>query len=255
MIYGLYLSAAGLQAQELRQSVLANNLANAETPGFKRDLAVMRSRMNAAHEDPAMSMYRLPVVGDQGGGVYAMNGGIDLSQAPLKATGNPTDVALDGRGFFTVQGEKPGQTLLTRNGTFLLDHEGTLVTADGGRPVLSSSGEPVKLNPDLPVKIDAKGVITQGDATGVPLGLTDVTDSRHLIKLGNNLLATDDSNSLTPVAPGTIVRQGQVESSGVEPMVEMVNMMEGQRAFEANAHMITFQDTTMSQLNTIGRVA
>ena len=112
MIYGLYLSAAGLQAQQARTEVISNNIANAGTTGFKRDLAVMRSRANAVDEDPKMAGYRMPVFDQQGGGVFPVNGGIDLSPSSLDKTGNATDVALTGSGFFTVQGDKPGQKLL-----------------------------------------------------------------------------------------------------------------------------------------------
>jgi flagellar basal body rod protein FlgG len=254
MNYGLYLSAAGMQAQQARQTVISNNLANAQTTGFKRDLAVMRSRLNAGYEDATMFPYRAPVTRDQGGGVFAVNGGIDLSQSALKDSSSATDVALDGRGFFMVAGEN-GQKLLTRDGNFLLNNEGTLVTVADGREVLSADGQPIKLNPDLPVKIDGKGRISQGNVTAAQLGLTNVADSRRLRKIGGNLLTVDSPDALSDLPADTRVCQSKLETSGVEPVVEMVNMMEGQRAFEANARMISFQDTTLSQLNTIGRVA
>jgi flagellar basal-body rod protein FlgF len=254
MIYGLYLSAAGLQAQEARQTVTSNNLANAQTVGFKRDLAVMRARANAVDEDPRMAKYRVPVMDDQGGGVFAVNGGVDLSQGAFQTTGNKTDLALDGRGFFTVQGDKPGQKVLTRNGQFLLDAEGMLVTTKG-RPVLSAAGEPIKLNPTLPVTVDKAGAITQGDAAGVKLGIVNVADPRRLVKLGGNLMTVDAPSAMSDAPAATAVRQGKLELSGVEPVQEMISMMEGQRAFEANARMITFQDQTLQQLNQIGRVA
>ena len=80
MLYGLYLSAAGMQAQETRQSVISNNIANAETTGFKRDLAVMQARANAVHEDSSMMKYSIPVLKDQGGGVNIAGLGMDLTQ-------------------------------------------------------------------------------------------------------------------------------------------------------------------------------
>jgi flagellar basal body rod protein FlgG len=255
MLYGLYLSAAGLQAQEARQAVISNNLANADTMGFKRDLAVMQARQNATREDPQMMQYQLPVLKNQGGGVNVAGGGIDMAQGPLKQTGNKTDVALMGKGFFEVQGDKPGEKLLTRDGRFLVNSDGTLVTANGGRPVLSDQGQPITLTPGLPVTISQTGMVTQGNNGGTQLGLADVPDSRHLIKLGDNLLTVDKPEALTAISPNTQVEQGHLEQSGVDPIVEMVNMMEGQRAFDANAKMITYQDTTLSELNTVGRVA
>jgi flagellar basal-body rod protein FlgF len=255
MLYGLYLSAMGLKAQEARQSVTSNNIANALTTGFKRDLAIMRSRANATTEDPRMAPYRLPIVGDQSGGVYAAGGGIDLSQATLTQSSTPTDLALDGSGFFTVQGNKPGEKLLTRDGSFIINEQGELVMANSGRPVLSAEGEVVKLNPSLPVRVDSRGVISQGDNSGTQLGVVNVSNPERLRKLGANLLTVDKPDALTERNPRTVVRQNYLESSGVDPMIEAVNMMTGQRAFDANAKLISFQDTTLSQLNTIGRVA
>jgi flagellar basal body rod protein FlgG len=258
MIYGLYLSAAGLQAQQARQNVLSNNLANAQTAGFKRDLATMRARANAVDEDPRMAQYRLPILQDQGGGVLVTNGGIDLTPASLEKTANATDVALDGRGFFTVGGDRPGEKLLTRDGRFLLNNDGVLVTASGGRPVLSSEGEPIKLNPALPITISEKGLVSQGEngpGAGTRLGVVDVPDARRLRKLGSNVLTVDKPSAIRELPAETSVRQYSLENSGVEPVTEMVQMMEGQRAFEANARLITYQDQTLQQLNAIGRVA
>ena len=257
MLSGLYLSAAGLQAQEVRQAVIANNLANAQTTGFKRDLALMQARLQAPEEDVQMTKYLVPSVRNQGGGVNAVGVGVDLTQAPLMETDNQTDVALDGHGFFTVKGEKDGEKSLTRDGRFLINTDGTLVTATGGRPVLSADGQPIVLNPELPVTISGDGTISQGDggSTGVKLGLTDVKDQKDLVKQGGNLMTVAKPESLTDLPAETQVRQFHVEQSGVDPVVEMVNMMEGQRVFDANAKMISYQDTTLQELNTIGKVA
>jgi len=256
MNYGLYLSAMGARAQMNRQAVISNNLANSATTGFKRDLMVMQSRLNAAYEDPKMFPYRLPVVKDQGGGVLPMGDGIDLSQSELENSSNATDVALNGKGFFTVAGDN-GEKLLTRNGRFLIDQTGKLVTAGGNRAVLDSTGQPITLNPSLPLVIGNDGMISQGagggQETGVKLGLADVADSRQLTKLGGNVMRAP--GDLAQVPAETQVMQYKLEASGVEPMVEIINMMEGQRAFEANTRMMSYQDTTLSQLNTVGRVA
>lgn len=254
MNYGLYLSASGAKAQMERQDVITNNIANAHTTGFKRDLVVMQSRLNAAYEDPTMSAYRLPVFKDQGGGVKAVGDGIDLTQSTFDETKSPSDFALNGRGFFTVAGDN-GETLLTRDGRFMVDQNGRLLTvAAGNRPVLNSVGEPVTVDPNLPLAVASDGSISQdGQPTGVKLGLMDVADLRQIVKLGGNLMRT--TGQLAPVTPNTQVLQGKLEDSGVEPMVEIVNMLSGQRAFDANTRMISYQDTTMSQLNTVGRVA
>jgi len=255
MLYGLYLSAAGMQAQEYRQNVTANNLANAQTTGFKRDLAMVQSRLEATHEDPGMLQYRVPVLSQQGGGVLAMPTMMDMSQGMLLATHSPTDVALKGSGFFTLQGDKTGEPFLTRDGHFAIDSEGTLVASATSRAVLGADGNPIKLaNPSLPISIDDRGQLQQAGATVATLGLTDVKDPDALKKIGGNLFSVD-AEAMTPADPATQVKQQFLESSGVDPVVEMTNMMQNQRAYEANAKMITYQDTTLQLINTVGRIA
>ncbi len=255
MQYGLYISAAGLQAQEYRQNVFANNLANAETVGFKRDLAILQARRNPAAEDPSLSRYGSPEVGALGGGVLAAPTAIDLTPAALQSSANPTDLALEGAGFFTVQGDAADQKLLTRDGRFLINTKNELVTANGGRPVLDSTGKPIVLNPALPLVITGGGQVEQEDSVVATLGVVNVPNGGGLQKLGDGLLRTPDSATLQPMPAGTRVRQGKLETSGVNPMIELTNMMEGQRAFEANAKLITYQDTMLQEVNTVGRIA
>ena len=255
MNLGLYISAAGMKAQQLQQAVISNNLANAKTVGFKRDLVLMQSRLNAGEEDPRMFPYRVPELRNQGGGVVAVGNGVDLTQGNLDDSSSPTDVALNGAGFFTVAGEN-GQKLLTRDGRFIMTGDGNLVTATGKLAVLDAGGQPIVLNAKLPVDIGTDGRISQGSAvTAVKLGLTDVSDPREIVKLGGNVMSVVHGESLTPASSETRVLQYKLEASGVEPMVEIINMLEGQRAFDANARMISYQDTMMSQLSAVGRVA
>lgn len=254
MLYGLYLSASGLRAQELRQSITSNNLANAETVGFKRDLALMQARAQASQEDFSMMRYAIPQLRNQGGGVNTAGAGVDLSQGMLKQTDNQTDLAIDGKGFFQLKGDTDDKPILTRDGQFLINDQGVLVSAANARPVLASNGQEIVLNPSLPVTVTSGGMVSQADGTGAQLGLRDA-DSRDLIKLGGNMMTVEKPEMLKDVAGETHIRQFHVEQSGVDPVVEMVGMMEGQRAFEANAKMISYQDTTLSELNTIGKVA
>jgi len=255
MEYGLYISAAGLQTQEYRQGVFANNLANAQTVGFKRDLAILQSRRSPALEDPTLAKYRSAELGQLGGGVLAAPTGIDLTPSTLLPSANKTDVALEGAGFFTVEGTQPGQKLLTRNGQFLINDKNELVTANSGQAVLDTGGNHIVVNPALPLAISANGQIRQEDAAGAQLGVVDVKDGKGLQKLGNNLFSVQDPSTLQAMPAATRVRQGNLETSGVDPMIELVNMMQGQRVFEANAKMITYQDTMLSEVNAVGRIA
>jgi flagellar basal body rod protein FlgG len=254
MLYGLYLSAMGMQAQEKRLDVTANNLANANTTGFKRDLAVEQARASAPFEDVRMGQYRMHMLAKQGGGVRLQGGGVDLTQAMLQQTGKETDLALDGKGFFVVKGAD-GQTTLTRDGRLSLNADGTLVAATSGRPVLNAEGQAIRLNPALPIIVHNDGTISQTGGDQVKLKLMDVTDGRQVVKLGANLMTVADEKALKAIDPSTIVRQGSLEQSGVDPIVEMVSMMEGQRVFDANAKMISYQDQTLQQANSIGKVA
>ena len=257
MNYGLYISAAGMRAQDARQTVIANNIANANTTGFKRDLVVMQARANAVDEDPTMAQYRLPVVSQQGGGVNAFSGGIDLSQGRFESTDSDTQVALNGPGFFTVQ-TASGEKLLTRDGNFHINQEGKLAMYNGGSLVLDQNGQPIQLNSSYKTAITSEGEVRQSNSvggSGVKLGIVDVKDSHQLIKRGANLLQARSPEALAPATAQTTVIQHHLEESGVDPILEMVNMMTGMRAFEANAKMITYADTSMAQLNTVGRVA
>ena len=254
MNYGLYISASGAKAQMDRQAVITNNIANAHTSGFKRDLVNIQERRNAGLEDPTMRAYLPPDFKNASGGVVAVGEGIDLTPSSFKDTANPRDFALNGKGFFTVQGAN-GETLLTRDGRFMIDQSGTLRTVTSGNlAVLDNTGKPVVVNPSLPVNVANDGTIAQaGNPLDGKLGVMNVPDPRQLVKIGGNMLK--NNGPLTAAPAETQVLQGKLEDSGVDPMLEIVNMIDGQRAFEANTKMMTFQDTLMSELNTVGRVA
>jgi flagellar basal body rod protein FlgG len=254
MLYGLYVSAAGLQAEQYRQDVTANNLANADTVGFKRDFALTMARANAAREDPTLSRFRTPVAGDLSGGTLVPPTVIDLSQGTLKETGSELDTAIDGDGFFLVQNGQ-NQRFVTRDGRFALDPKGQLCLASTGSHVLSAAGTPIQLNRDLPIDISTRGEIRQGGATVAQLAVMRVNSPLDLRKQGSGLMSVKNPADLHPASTATKIMQRSVEDSGVNPMTEMVTMMQGQRIYEANARMITYQDTTLQLLNQVGRVA
>src|SRR5207237_436580 len=125
MIYGLYLSASGVLASSYRQDVIANNLATAETVGFKKDLATLVERRVEASQsninDPRWSKMT--------GGIWAEATRVDQSQGDLESTGNATDVAIEGRGYFMVKAAK-ADARLTRDGRFMLNKAGELILAN-----------------------------------------------------------------------------------------------------------------------------
>lgn len=243
MPYALYVSAEGAQAQARRMEVIANNLANVDTVGFKRDLAVMRARFAQAIDDGDV----LPGMGDiadVGGGVELAGTRTEFSQGPLKYTNQPTDLALETDGFFMVR--RGNRNLLTRSGNFALNAAGYLVT-DGGDFVLAQDGDPVAIEPEQgPWQIDSTGVLQQAD-TRIPLALVRPRSLGDLLKLGDNLY--QPLAGVTPVpAEERALTAGYYEASNVRPTTEMIDMIEASRAFEANVNLIRQNDQLLASL-------
>jgi flagellar basal-body rod protein FlgF len=243
MPYGLYLSAAGANAQSHRLEVLSHNLANINTTGFKPHLAVLQSR----HTEAINSGEALPgsgTVDDISGGVAIKPTITQFQQGAIRKTGNRTDFAInDNESFFAIQ--RGESQLLTRAGNFMFDSKGTLVTTNGD-PVRSSSGGKIVINPNLPCEITADGRIIQGN-TQQQLQLVKPREKGDLSRVGENLF-----ESLTPVDEVPNEKRslvsGALESSGVEPTGAMMQLIEASRVYEANVRMIQAQDESMGQL-------
>ncbi len=255
MLYGLYLSATGVMANSYRQDVIANNLANSETVGFKRDLTTFRQRPTAAQEDPGKLSWTNPTMEGIGGGMFADPTTMDLSPGAMEPTSNTTDAAIDGSGFFTV--DDHGSTKLTRNGQFMIGHDGMLITANGSNlQVLDATGKPIKLNGTLTSStvIGQDGTITQNNKPVAKLGVVEVPDTAKLKNEGGTLLSYPDQAAMTPSK--STVRGGFIENANVDPATELTALMETQRQLEANANMIHYQDQTLDKLvNTVGKVS
>lgn len=245
MIYGLYLSAQGAEVQTARQEVMANNLANASTTGFKRDLLRFQSHRpfdarngNSGEIPPAFAA--MP------GGVTVHEATTDYSPGTLNATGGKFDVALSGKGFFKVSDGK--RTYLTRDGQFSVNSRGDLVTRGHGYQVLGPGNGPITgiIGTDE-VKIDVDGNIRQGDDTFGPIQVVEPDNPRELHKTGNNLFVA--TGKLRPVSSDVApVQQGFLEGSSVNPINEMMQLIETARAFEANINMIKHQDEALGRL-------
>lgn len=254
MNYGLWLSAAGLQANRYQQDVIANNLANLDTTGFKRDLAVFSERAVASREpfgDPTQSQRLLD---SMTGGTFVAPTCTVFSQGTVQPTGRPLDVSLEGDGFFAVR--DGDRTVYTRDGQFAVDAKGNLVTSAGGRPVLSDRGTPIRIPADQArsARIGQDGTIRAGDAVVAKLGIVDFADRRELRKEGSNVYSAADTARKKPAKASLI--SGAKETSTVEPMAALVSMMEASRAYELNANMISLQDTMLSRaVNDVGKVA
>lgn len=245
MIYGLYQSAAGMLTHEYRQDILANNIANAETPGFKREIAVFAERI-PAREAGRRSGPSDPLLDHLTGGVWLGRTETDFGEGVLVKTDSPMDVALAGPGFFLVQ--KDGRQYLTRDGRMTQTPDGRLVAASDGAEYLGAAGQPLRVNPrGGEIRVDEDGRILQGPNRAVvsQLGIVDVTDYHQLSKAGAGRFTAP---AYTPIPNGTRVQNGYIESSGVEPVKEMVTMIEASRAYQLNAQMLTLADQTAARL-------
>lgn len=243
MSYGLYLSAAGARAQSQRLEVLSNNLANVDTPGFKRELAVNHAR----HAEAIEQGNDYPGSGsmnDLGGGVGMRQTVTDFGRGILKKTDALTDVAIKSEdGFFLVQ--KDDQQLLTRAGNFQFTREGRLVTQQGF-PVLAQDGNPISINPQLPWQWSETGEVMQGNDR-IPLAVVKPAALSDLENRGENLFQS--RSPLEPLAGrDREVASGFLELSSVQPAVEMMNLIEASRAYEVNVRMIQNQDHVIGEL-------
>lgn len=242
MPYGMYISAEGAQIQAQRLEVIANNLANVETPGFKRDVPTFQARFAEAIQQGS-DFPGSQNINDVGGGVKMIETQTDFSRSALRHTKTPTDFAINGDGFFQIR-SADGQTLLTRAGNFTLDPTGQLITQTDNMPVLDDSGAPIQIDGTRPWEVTGDGVISQ-DGNNVALGLAQPQSLGDLVKVGQNLF-----RSLAPTAPAASrdVRQGYLEQSGVSPTRETMAMIETSRAFEANMKIVQHQDSMISGL-------
>lgn len=248
MIYGLYLSAQGAETQALRQSILANNMANAGTTGFKPDIPLFRSHLpyDLVHLPPNA----IPdTLAQQTGGVELVATATDHRQGPLNVTNAPLDVAVVGQGFLQVSNGT--DTYLTRDGHLTLDALGTLVSVNDGSQVLTVDGQPIVIPPETKnITIAGDGTVsgTGFGGTVIPLGqlaLVEPANYASLIKEGDSHYTT--SGEVLP-AVAAQVRQGVIEESAMNPVEGMVELIQTARAFEMNMNLMQYQDQMLGQL-------
>lgn len=253
MIHGIYLSSHGANAQSIRQDVIANNLANASTTGFKRDVATFQV---FKPEDFRTDVSRR-MEGDRHNEVGALavdRISTDHASGPLQKTGRQYDIGLSGEGFLRVsdgQGE-----YLTRNGQLRRSIDGELVTQNEGLRILDTTGKPIQIPvaaAEISIGNDGQVSAVMADNQQVPLARIDLVSVPvgQLQKLGDSLYQTQAET--VPAGRDLQVKQGFVEASGVNPIQEMTAMIETSRAFEANVNMIRMQDESLGRLlQTVG---
>ncbi len=253
MSYGLWLSTAGMQINDYRQSVMSNNLANANTVGFKHDLAVFTER---AVESVASGRHRFShdVLDGMTGGVFVTPTVQTFDQGDLDKTGSHLDVAIVGDGFLTVA--DGDETKYTRDGRLAINTEGELVLAAGeGRlRVLNEQGQPIRadLQDGGEVRITSNGQVLQDGDTLGRMDIVSFEDNSRLVKQGSNLYTNHGGEQRPSTSE---LRVGYLEQSTANPMNGLAKMIETSRAYELNANLISLQDQTIGQaVTSVGRI-
>lgn len=256
MNYGLYLSASGVLANMYRQDVFANNLANANTVGFKREIPNIQPREAEAIEDGFGFDVAKRMLDRLGGGVFAGPQRISFAASSLQKTGNPLDVALDDpHAFFAVQSSESIMPMLTRDGRLTPNGEGVLVMAVNGRPILGPNDDLIRLSLDGPVEIDRNGRVHQSGKIVAQLQITGVHDLSRLAKVGEGLFQIGGEGDLRKEPTQATVKVGFVESSGVDPIQSLLKLVKSTRAITSNGTLIRYHDQLMDRaVNVLGRV-
>ncbi|GHU64707.1 flagellar basal-body rod protein FlgF [Spirochaetia bacterium] len=275
MIRGWYTAASGMRAQQWKLDAVANNLANVDTDGYKRDQAAFKAfpellirRMNddGVYQHPFGSGDAAPIIGKLGLGAELNELYTVFEQGSFKETENDFDLALDGKGFFTVA--TPWGERYTRNGSFQLGKEGFLETKEG-YPVLGENG-PIKVKANN-FQVDKEGnvwinaeyaddpnlMVSKQNNTWAQtvlldsLKLVDFDLDRYLEKQGTSLYRESDTSGPAQImerGDRPRVVQGFTEAANVEPVREMVQMIEVNRAYEANQKVIQTHDSMLGTL-------
>jgi flagellar basal-body rod protein FlgG len=257
MIRSLWISKTGLDAQQTQMDVIANNLANVSTNGFKRSRAVFEDLLYQNIRQPgaqSSQQTQLPSGLQLGTGVRPVATERNFTQGNLQQTGNNKDVAIQGDGFFQVL-LPDGTTAYTRDGSFQVNSQGQLVTSSGYtvQPAITIPSDVTSMT----IGRDGTVSITQANnATATQVGtlqLSTFTNPAGLMAKGENLYvetsASGTANSVTPGTNGSgTLSQGYVETSNVNVVEELVNMIQTQRAYEINSKAITTSDQMLQKL-------
>jgi flagellar basal-body rod protein FlgG len=257
MIRSLWIAKTGLDAQQTQMDVISNNLANVSTSGFKRTRAVFEDLLYQTMRQPgaqSSQQTQLPSGLQIGTGVRPVATERIFTQGNLQQTSNNKDVAIQGAGFFQVM-LPDGTAAYTRDGSFQTDSQGQLVTSSG-----------FVVQPAITIPADAQSITVARDGTvsitqaGIPaptqigaLQLATFMNPAGLESRGENLYvetaASGNPNTNTPGTNGAgLLVQGYVETSNVNVVEEMVNMIQTQRAYEINSKAITTSDQMLQRL-------
>ena len=258
MLRGLYTSYTGMLNEQYRMDIMSNNLANADTTGFKKEGStsqayseVMAVKIKDLTENPNTPRR----LGNMSLGVKIGETYTDFSQGSLRDTGNTYDIALGGSGFFNIEfTSKSGETSTkyTRDGGFTITKEGYLVTKDGDY-VLGENGR-IQLSTTAGTTVfDRNGDIYQDDRLVASLKISDFEDTNYLTNYGETMWDVKEG-AVETEAEDPDVRQGYLEMSNANVVKEMVNMITISRQYESNQKMLTTFDETLEKTMSLSKV-
>lgn len=257
MIRSLWIAKTGLDAQQTQMDVISNNLANVSTSGFKRARAVFEDLLYQTLRQPgaqSSQQTQLPSGLQIGTGVKPVATERIFTQGNLQQTGNAKDVAIQGSGFFQIQ-MPDGTTAYTRDGSFQTDSQGQLVTSSGYlvQPGITFPADTISVTiaPDGTVSALQPGNVAPTQVG--TLQLATFINPAGLLSMGENLYkesaASGTPNVATPGTNGTgLLNQGYTETSNVNVVEELVNMIQTQRAYEMNSRAISTSDQMLQRL-------
>ncbi|HNZ57085.1 MAG TPA: flagellar basal-body rod protein FlgG [Methylophilaceae bacterium] len=257
MMRSLWISKTGLDAQQTQMDVIANNLANVSTSGFKRSRAVFEDLIYQTIRQPgaqSSQQTQLPSGLQLGTGVRPVATERIFTQGNLQLTSNDKDVAIQGAGFFQVL-LPDGSTAYTRDGSFQTDSQGQLVTASGFplQPAITipANAQSLTIGRDGTVSVTTPGASAPTQVGAIQLA-TFINPAGLQAKGENLYVETSASGNANTNAPGAngagLLTQGYVETSNVNVVEELVNMIQTQRAYEINSKAITTSDQMLQKL-------
>lgn len=256
MVRGLYTASNGMIAQQQKMDIISNNLANVNTTGFKKDGVIVESfddvlttKVNDVNV-PGNQMIGKMTLGCKVGNIYT-----DHTQGGATITGDPYNIAILGTGMVAIGvADKEGNmnTKYSRDGSFTLSNDGTLMTREGNY-VLGENGKIVIPSGSSNIRISEDGRIFDNDKVIDKISLTDFENPETLRKTGDNLYSKIE-DTVEQEFGGKLL-QGYLESSNVNTVREMVDMISVMRTYEANQKVIHTQDETLKKaVNEVGRL-
>ena len=235
MLQGIYIASMGMTPLLDKQDQIANNLSNVNTTGFKSSGLFLKSYQKYLANDQGQPFANREIKPDQ---VY-----IDYSEGTQRQTGQPFDVSIKGTGFFTAMTSDGVQ--YTRNGNFSINSEGLLVTSDGSK-VMGTEGY-IRVDDDAPVTITLKGQVMQKGVEKGVLKIADFQKPYRLLRSGNSMFRPQLPDNPEVPSAGYVINQGYLESSNVDIIKNMVQMISTYRTFEADQKALHAQDETLEQ--------